>query len=90
MGAELRRLVRERAGNRCEYCGMRQQFDARLVGAIQVSEDERRDLIRRRAEAVQAAIPKTGKIAAERLFISTPKPGSPAAKGETRANLSLS
>jgi hypothetical protein len=27
MDAELRRLVRERAGSRCEYCGMRQEFD---------------------------------------------------------------
>ena len=67
-----------------------EQIEARLVEAIQVSEDERRDLVRRRAEAVQAAILKTGKIAAERLFIVTPKPASPAAKGETRANLSLS
>ena len=25
--AELRRLVWERAGSRCEYCGMRQEFD---------------------------------------------------------------
>jgi len=27
MDAELRRLVWKRAGNRCEYCGMKQEFD---------------------------------------------------------------
>ncbi len=28
MDAALRRLVRERAGNRCEYCGIHQDQDA--------------------------------------------------------------
>ena len=45
--------------------------------------------IRQRAQAVQSAIFKTGKIAAERLVIAAPKAASPSARGETRANLSL-
>jgi translation initiation factor 1 (eIF-1/SUI1) len=65
------------------------QIEARLIDAIKLSEEERRDLVRERAQAVQSAILKSGKIAAERLFIVTPKSASPAAKGETRANLSL-
>ena len=66
-----------------------EQIEGRLVAAIQLSEEARRALIRQRAQAVQSAILKPGKIAAERLVITTPKAASPSAKGETRANLSL-
>ena len=41
------------------------------------------------SKAVQSAILKTGKIAADRLFIIKPKAAGPSAKGGTRANLSL-
>ena len=66
-----------------------EQVEAKLVAAIQVSGDEQRDLIKQRAQAVQSAILKTGTIAAERLFIITPKPAGASAKGESRVNLSL-
>ena len=66
-----------------------EQIEARLVGAIKVSDEERRDLIRHRAEAVQSTILKSGKIAAERLVVAMPKPAGVATKGECRANLSL-
>lgn len=66
-----------------------EQIEAKLAAAIQVSADEQRDLIKQRAQAVQASILKTGRVAPERLFIVTPKPAAAAAKGETRANLSL-
>jgi hypothetical protein len=65
------------------------QIEARLVAALEVSEDDRRALIKQRAQAVQAAILKTGKVAADRLFIVTPKPARANAKGECRVNLSL-
>jgi hypothetical protein len=65
------------------------QIQARLVTALEVSEDDRRGLIKQRAQAVQAAILKTGKVAADRLFIVTPKSPSATAKGESRVNLSL-
>jgi len=66
-----------------------EQIEAKLVAAIQVSADEQRELIKQRAQAVQACILKTGKVAPERLFIVTPKSVAASAKGETRANLSL-
>jgi hypothetical protein len=66
-----------------------EQIEAKLVAAIQVSLDEQRDLIKQRAQAVQSAILKPGKVAPERLFIVAPKPAAAAAKGEPRVNLSL-
>jgi hypothetical protein len=66
-----------------------EQIAARLAAAIQLSDDEQLDLTKRRAQAVQTSILKTGTIAPERLFIVMPKPAAAAAKGETRANLSL-
>ena len=66
-----------------------EQIEAKLVAAIQVSLDEQRDLIKQRAQAVQSAILKTGKVTPERLFIVAPKAAAAAAKGETRVNLSL-
>ena len=65
------------------------QIEARLVAALEFSEYDRRGLIRQRAEAVQSAILKTGKVAADRLFIVAPKPARAGAKGESRVNLSL-
>ena len=64
-------------------------IEAKLLSAIQVSEDEKRDLMKRRAEAVQTVILKDGKISADRLFIVTPKTAAQAGKGEAKANLSL-
>jgi hypothetical protein len=65
------------------------QVEARLTGAIEVSADEQRELAKARAQAVQALILKSGQVAPERLFIVTPKAPAPAAKGDTRVNLSL-
>ena len=66
-----------------------EEIEARLISAIQISEDERRDLIKRRAAAVETAILKTGRIAGDRLFIAAPKTTQQIPKGETRANLLL-
>jgi hypothetical protein len=66
-----------------------EQIEAKLLSVIQVSEDEQRDLIKQRAQAVQAFILKTGQVAAERLFIVVPKSVGASAKGEHRVNLSL-
>jgi hypothetical protein len=66
------------------------QIEARLISAIEVSEDEQRDLIKQRAQAVQSFILQGGKVTAERLFIVTPKSAGTAAKGQCRVNLSLS
>ncbi len=64
-------------------------IEATLISAIQMSEDEKRALMKQRATAVQTAILKDGKISADRVYIVTPKTASQAGKGETRANLSL-
>ena len=65
------------------------QIEAKLIAAIQISGDEQRDLIKRRAQAVQSSILKTEKVEAERLFIVAPKSVGTSAKGEHRVNLSL-
>jgi hypothetical protein len=67
-----------------------EEIEAKLVSAIQVSEDERRDLVKRRAMAVQTAILKSGKIAGDRLSILAPKSDRAIPKGGARADLSLS
>ena len=65
------------------------QIEARLISAIQVSENEQRDLIKQRALAVQAFILQSGKVTADRLFIITPKSTGASAKGRSRVDLSL-
>ncbi len=60
-----------------------------LLEKIQITEDDWRDLMRRRAQTVQTYLLKTEKITADRLFIIAPKSTAAAAKGEARANLSL-
>jgi hypothetical protein len=66
------------------------QIEARLISAIEVSDDEQRDLTKQRAQAVQSFILQIGKVTADRLFIVTPKPAGASAKGQSRVNLSLS
>ena len=66
-----------------------EQIEAKLRSAIQVSVDEQRDLIKRRAQTVQSCILKSGQVATERLFIVAPKSAGPSAKGVRRVNLSL-
>ena len=65
------------------------QIEARLVSAIQVSENEQRGLIKQRSQAVQALILQSGKVTADRLFIVTPKATGAATKGQSRVDLSL-
>ncbi|MGO8929415.1 MAG: DUF748 domain-containing protein [Limisphaerales bacterium] len=65
------------------------QIEARLLSVIQVSENEQRDLIKQRAQAVQSWILQSGKVTADRLFIAMPKSTGVSAKGQSRVNLSL-
>jgi hypothetical protein len=60
-----------------------------LVSAMQITEDDLRDLMNARAKRVQKYLLDTGKVTADRLFILAPKPVSPTAKGQSRANMSL-
>jgi hypothetical protein len=65
------------------------ELEAHVLNSIVISGEEERDLAKRRAEAVQAEILKTGAIARDRLLTLTPKPGAAAGKGASRVNLSL-
>jgi hypothetical protein len=65
------------------------QMEAGLLATIQISSDDLRALMQARARGVQAALVNSGKVEAGRLFILAPGPISPAAKGQSRANLAL-
>ncbi len=66
-----------------------EDIEAQLVAAIQVSDDEKRYLMKHRAEAVQVEILKDKKISPDRVYIVTPKLATAAGQGQSRANLSL-
>ena len=53
------------------------------------SDDELRELMQHRAEAVHKFLLETGRVTADRLFLIAPKPIDPTIKGETRATFSL-
>lgn len=54
-----------------------EQIETRLIAAIEVSDDERRELATRRAQAVQEYLLKNGTIEADRLFLTAARPGGP-------------
>lgn len=53
------------------------------------SDDDLRELMQQRSEAVQKFLLGTGKVTADRLFLIAPKPVDPTVKGEARATFSL-
>ena len=65
------------------------QMEASLLAAIQISSDDLRELMQARARSVQAALVNAGKVEGERVSILAPQPVNPAAKGQSRADLSL-
>jgi hypothetical protein len=64
-------------------------MEASLIATIQISSDDLRELMQARARNVQAALVNIGKVEGERVAILAPQPVNPAAKGQSRANLSL-
>ncbi len=64
-------------------------MEAQLAEKIEITNDDFRDLMQKRANQVQAFLLKTGKINGERLFVIAPKPFNEAFRGQDRANLSL-
>jgi len=62
---------------------------ARLLQKIEITDDDFRALMNQRAAKVQAYLLNSGKVGAERLFITAPKPIGGSLKGEDRVNLSL-
>jgi hypothetical protein len=65
------------------------QMEAALLGRIQITADDFRELMTERGRSVQAALAKTGKVEGDRVDILSPRPVEPGAKGTARANLSL-
>jgi Domain of Unknown Function (DUF748) len=60
-----------------------------LMRQMQITGDDFRDLMQRRAAQVQAYLLKTEKVTVDRLFIIVPKTVDASFKGQDRANLSL-
>ncbi|NOS68714.1 MAG: hypothetical protein HOP33_02125 [Verrucomicrobia bacterium] len=68
---------------------IRDELERRLMAKAPASDDELRELMQHRAEAVQKFLLDTGRVTADRLFLIAPKPIDPTIKGETRATFSL-
>jgi hypothetical protein len=66
-----------------------QDMEAQLALKIEITGDDYRDLMQKRANQVQAYLLKTGKVTGERLFVTAPKAVNESFKGEDRVNLSL-
>lgn len=62
---------------------------ARLLDAMTVTQDDFRDLMRQRARQVESYLLKTGKVTADRLFITAPRPVDARSKGTDQAALTL-
>jgi len=65
------------------------RMESELHAQTEVTPDDLRGLRQARAQSVQRALLKTGKVTPERLFILTPAPGNGATNAQSRVNLSL-
>ena len=73
------------AAAQSELAGMEEQ----LLQNINITSDDFRQLMQDRANQVEGYLLKSGKVTADRLFITAPKPIGPDSKGEDRVNLTL-
>ena len=64
-------------------------MEEQLAEKIAINAQDLRELMQARAGAVQKYLLQSGLIAAERLFILTPKPDGAMQPAGSRANLSL-
>ncbi|HWF20081.1 MAG TPA: hypothetical protein VG754_12485, partial [Verrucomicrobiae bacterium] len=64
-------------------------METQLVQKIEITDDDLRELMKQRAAKVQAYLLQDGKITAERLFITAPKPIGGSEKGTDRVNMTL-
>ncbi|MDB6023122.1 MAG: hypothetical protein JWQ04_2979, partial [Pedosphaera sp.] len=64
-------------------------METQLLQKIEVTDDDLRVLMKRRAAKVQAYLLQGEKVTADRLFITAPKPLGGSFKGEDRVNLTL-
>ncbi len=68
-----------------DLAGMEEQ----LLQKIEITSDDFRQLMQDRANQVEGCLLKSGKVTADRLFITAPKPIEANFKGEDRVNLTL-
>jgi Domain of Unknown Function (DUF748) len=66
-----------------------EDMEDQLAQKIEITSDDYRNLMQKRANQVQAYLLKTGKVTGERLFVTAPKPINESFQGQDRANLSL-
>jgi len=64
-------------------------MEEQLLQKIEITADDFRQLMQDRAKQVESYLLQSGKVTADRLFITAPKPINATAKGETRVNLTL-
>ena len=64
-------------------------MEAQLLQKVEITDDDLRNLMNQRAAKVQAYLLQSGKVTADRLFITAPKHLDASFKGEDRVNLSL-
>ena len=66
-----------------------EDMEDQIVDKMEITNDDFRELMQQRAKVVQDYLLKSGKISAERLFLTAPKTIDASFKGEDKANLSL-
>jgi hypothetical protein len=66
-----------------------EDMEDQLAQKIEITNDDFRNLMQKRANQVQAYLLKTGRVTGERLFVTAPKPLNESFKGDDRVNLSL-
>ena len=66
-----------------------EDMEAQLALKIEITGDDYRNLMQKRANQVQAYLLKTGKVTGERLFVTAPKAINESFKGDDRVNLTL-
>ena len=64
-------------------------MEEQLLQQIEITSDDFRQLMQDRANQVESCLLKSGKVTADRLFITAPKPIGANFKGEDRVNLTL-
>ena len=64
-------------------------MEEQLLQKIEITSDDFRQLMQDRANQVEGYLLKSGKVTADRLFITAPKPIGANFKGEDRVNLTL-
>ncbi len=66
-----------------------EDMEDQLAARIDITSDDFRELMQKRANRVQAYLLQTGKVTGDRLFVTAPKAVNASFEGQDRANLTL-